>query len=73
VKNDSKYLQSIFYPNSVNLSSPVPLSSRLFVPAFVATILLTWGLLAPRLVPNLSYDRGIFVSVAERMLAGDTL
>jgi len=34
---------------------------------------LTWVVLAPRLVPSLLWDRGIFVSVGERLLAGDTL
>ncbi len=34
---------------------------------------LTWVVLAPRLVPSLSWDRGIFVSVGERLIAGDAL
>ena len=34
---------------------------------------LTWLVLAPRLVPTNDFDRGIFVSVAERLLAGDIL
>ena len=34
---------------------------------------LTWFVLAPRLVPTNDFDRGIFVSVAERLLAGDIL
>lgn len=35
---------------------------------------LVWILLLPALIPNVAHwDRGIFVSVAERLLAGDTL
>ena len=33
----------------------------------------TWVMLFPRLIPSMSSDRGIFVSVAERLLAGDRL
>jgi hypothetical protein len=36
-------------------------------------VLTTWVGIVPRLVPNRIFDRGIFVSVAERLLAGDTL
>ena len=36
-------------------------------------VLATWILVFPRLVPDRSDDRGIFVSVAERLLAGDIL
>jgi hypothetical protein len=36
-------------------------------------ILTTWVGIAPRIVPIRSYDRGAFVTVAARLLAGDTL
>ena len=36
-------------------------------------VLLTWALVAVRAVPGLERDRGIFVSTAERLLAGDRL
>jgi hypothetical protein len=44
-----------------------------FDPFLVAAVLTTWVGIGPRLVPGLHFDRGIFVSVAERLLAGDTL
>lgn len=37
------------------------------------SIFLVWATLLPRIVPGLGIDRGIFVSVAERLLAGDVL
>ena len=39
----------------------------------VFAIVATWIVIFPRLVPDHSGDREIFVSVAERLLAGDTL
>lgn len=39
----------------------------------VAAILATWVALFPRLVPDLSHDQSIFISVAARLLAGDRL
>ena len=42
-------------------------------PLLVAAILATWIALIPRLVPERSDDRGVFISVAARLLAGDTL
>jgi hypothetical protein len=39
---------------------------------FISSIL-TWIVIGPRLVPLRFSDRGVFVSVAERLLAGDTL
>src|SRR5215469_10127407 len=42
-------------------------------PLLVAAILATWIALIPRLVPERSDDRGLFISVAARLLAGDTL
>jgi hypothetical protein len=44
-----------------------------FDPVLAVAVLATWVTVAPRLVPGRSSDRGIFVSVAERLLAGDTL
>ncbi|WP_344364913.1 hypothetical protein [Arthrobacter humicola] len=37
------------------------------------SLLVIWVALLPRIIPGTSSDRGIFVSVAERLLAGDTL
>lgn len=37
------------------------------------SLLLIWAALLPRIIPGTSSDRGIFVSVAERLLAGDIL
>jgi hypothetical protein len=42
-------------------------------PALAAAILTTWVALVPRLVPSRLSDRGIFVSVGARLLAGDRL
>jgi hypothetical protein len=42
-------------------------------PILAVVILLTWVVLVPRMVPDRSSDRGIFISVAARLLAGDTL
>ncbi|WP_147064958.1 hypothetical protein [Terrabacter aerolatus] len=42
------------------------------VPA-VVTVVLAWALALPRLVPNTFGDHGTFVSVAERLFAGDRL
>lgn len=36
-------------------------------------VCLVWITLLPRIIPDLGYDRGVFVSVAERLLAGDVL
>jgi hypothetical protein len=44
-----------------------------FDPLLVAAILATSIALIPRIVPDRSSDRGIFISVAARLLAGDTL
>jgi hypothetical protein len=44
-----------------------------FDPVLVAAVLTTWLGIGPRLLPNSHLDRGIFVSVAERLLAGDIL
>jgi hypothetical protein len=44
-----------------------------FDPFLVAGIIVTWAALLPRIVPDWSSDRGIFISVAARLLAGDTL
>jgi hypothetical protein len=41
--------------------------------AALAAALVVWVAVLPRLVPGLDLDRGIFVSVAERLLAGDRL
>ena len=41
-----------------------------WIPAF---LLLIWVALLPRIIPGTRSDRGIFVSVAERLLAGDIL
>lgn len=39
----------------------------------VGSIILIWLILLPRVIPDTANDRGIFVSVAERLLAGDVL
>lgn len=44
-----------------------------FDPFLAVAILTTWVVLLPRMVPDRSSDRGIFVSVGARLLAGDTL
>ena len=44
-----------------------------FDPILSSLVLLTWVSIVPRLVPDRSLDRGIFVSVAERLIAGDAL
>lgn len=38
-----------------------------------ASLLLIWVALLPRIIPGTRSDRGIFISVAERLLAGDIL
>ena len=47
--------------------------SNRFDPVLAVAVLTTWVGVIPRLVPGRLSDRGIFVSVAERLLAGDTL
>lgn len=37
------------------------------------SVLIVWLALLPTFIPHLRFDRGIFVSVAERILAGDVL
>lgn len=44
-----------------------------FDPVLGVAILVTWVAIFPRLIPHYSTDRGIFVSVGERLLAGDAL
>jgi hypothetical protein len=39
----------------------------------IFSVVLIWATLLPRIIPSLEIDRGIFVSVAERILAGDVL
>lgn len=39
----------------------------------ICTTTVVWVFLLPRLIPSLDLDRGIFVSVAERLIAGDRL
>jgi hypothetical protein len=51
--------------------SPAPLSPSRLVIYFL--ILVAWVAYAPKIVPYRGSDRGIFVSVAERLLAGDIL
>lgn len=41
--------------------------------ALVFSVILIWICIAPLMVPSRDLDRGIFVSVGERLLAGDTL
>src|ERR1700677_4353713 len=48
-------------------------SRNRFDPVLAVAVLTTWVAIVPRLVPGRTSDRGIFVSVAERLLAGDTL
>lgn len=38
-----------------------------------ASLLIIWVVVLPRIIPGTRSDRGIFVSVAERLLAGDVL
>jgi hypothetical protein len=54
---------------------PVRRSGKIarFDPILSSLVLLTWVSIVPRLVPDRSLDRGIFVSVAERLIAGDAL
>ena len=47
--------------------------SNRFDPVLAVAVLATWVTILPRLVPGRHSDRGVFVSVAERLLAGDTL
>src|SRR5271163_4311496 len=51
--------------------SLAPLSRSRLVVYFL--ILVAWIAYAPKIVPYRGSDRGIFVSVAERLLAGDIL
>ena len=44
-----------------------------FDPILCLFVGLSWAIVVPLLVPVTDTDRGIFVSVAERLLAGDTL
>jgi hypothetical protein len=44
-----------------------------FDPILAGAVLAAWVTVVPRLVPGRNSDRGVFVSVAERLLAGDIL
>lgn len=44
-----------------------------FDPVLAVAVVATWIAIVPRVVPDRTSDRGIFVSVAERLLAGDAL
>jgi hypothetical protein len=44
-----------------------------FDPMLALTVIATWVAVVPLLVPDRLFDRGIFVSVAARLLAGDIL
>jgi hypothetical protein len=44
-----------------------------FDPVLAPAVLAAWIITIPRLVPGRDSDRGVFVSVAERLLAGDML
>jgi hypothetical protein len=56
-----------------SVSSSAPYRFKPFEPILISAVCLTWLLILPRIVPNRASDRGIFVSTAARLLAGDTL
>lgn len=65
-------------PHGLEDKAPSPSADWGFRPSIamagaVALVLVTWAVVGARLIPGVELDRGIFVSVAERIAAGDRL
>lgn len=76
-QNYSGWAVAALVAKSFQRLSPVSRGPRTSVTSLFSwtsiSIALVWVVLIPRMVPRVWSDRGIFVSVAERLLAGDIL